>query len=203
MRARGLQIFFILLLLCAAVGAETKELTAGETYELVFEDVDGNEISTADGHVTIITVLTREKEEEAHAVADLVPDQYLGDPKYRYITLVNFQRKLFGPLQGLTRTIIRNRLNAEAKELKATYEAKNLTRDPRKDVYVIADFDGKAVTRLGLEVDSATLAVFIFNGEGKLVARWSEVPPDDSLPKALAASAPVSAANSTPAPAEE
>ena len=187
MIARSLQFFSILLLLASPVDGAASELAPGSTHRLVFHDVDGNDLSTTDGHVTIITVVTRQNEEKARAVADLVPDKYLGDAKYRYITLVNFQRKLFGPLQGLTRTIIRNRLDAEAKELKPKYEAKQLTRDPRHDVYVVADFKGDAVAQLGLEVELEEVAVFVFNGEGKLMARWSDVPPDDELPKAIAA----------------
>lgn len=184
---RSLQFFSMLLLLTSPVGAQASRLAPGSIHRLVFEDVDGNDLSTADGHVTIITVITRENDEKARAVADLVPDQYLGDEKYRYVTLVNFQRKLARPIQGLTRAIIRRRLDGEAKELKPEYEAKNLTRDPRRDIYVVADFDGGAVEQLGLPVNAAGVAVFVFNGEGKLIARWGDVPPGDALPKAIAA----------------
>ena len=158
----------------------------GTVYRLSFRDVDGEEHSTASGHVTIITVITRENEANANAVADLMPDYYFGDPKYRYITLVNFQRRLFGPVQGLTRAIIRQRLDAEAHKLKPKYEAKKINRDPREDTLVVADFNGEAVARLGLEPENARLAVFVFSGSGKLIACWNEVPPGDSLAKAIA-----------------
>ncbi|MEP6956170.1 MAG: hypothetical protein ABI883_05040, partial [Chthoniobacterales bacterium] len=105
---RSHQIIF-LALFCAAGFVAAASLQPGSVYELSFSDVDGNNLSTADGHVTIITVVTREQEEKAHAVADLVPERYIGDPKYRYVTLVNFQGKLAGPLQGVTRAVIRNR----------------------------------------------------------------------------------------------
>jgi hypothetical protein len=187
MSARGLQFLFGLLLLSAPAGGASSELEAGSVYQLTFEDVDGNELSTADGHVTIITVVTRNNEDKARAVADQVPDKYVGDPNYRYVTLVNFQRKLFGPLQGLTRTVIRNRLDAEAKELKSTYEEKHLTRDPRRDIHVIADFNGKPVEQLGLTSERDDIAVFVFDREGKLIARWEDVPPEGELPKAIAA----------------
>ena len=179
-------MFCVVLLCAAAPFAPGSELKTGNMAALTFEDVDGNELSTNDGHVTVITVVTRSNEDKARAVADQVPDRYLGDPKYRYVTLVNFQGKLPGPLQGITRGVIRGRLDGEAKEIKPQYEAKHLTRDPRKDMYVIADFDGKAVTQLGLSPESSEIEVFVFNGEGKLVHRWTDVPPGDSLGKAIA-----------------
>ena len=185
--ARSLQFFFIALLLALPSAIEAAALQPGETHRLTFRDVDGNDLSTADGHVTIIVVVTRRNEEQARQISKLVPEHCIGDPKYRYITLVNFQKGLVGPVQGITRAIIRNRLDAEAKALQPRYAAKNITRDPRRDVYVVADFDGAAVSRLGMTPESNDVAVFVFNGAGKLVQRWTGVPPADTLSKAVAA----------------
>ena len=170
-----------------SAGAATDQFTLGSTHRLIFRDVDGRDLSTGDGHVTILTVVTRADEDKARAVADLVPDRYVGDEKYHYVTLVNFERKLPSPFQGLTRAIIRNRLAAEAKELQPQYLAKKITRDPRRDLYVIADFDGSATSRLGLPVEASAMAVFVFNSKGELAARWNAVPPADALSKILAA----------------
>ena len=185
MIARSLQSFFLAFIFAGA--AVAAELQIGSVHQLIFRDVDGRDLSTSAGHVTIITVITRENEANARVVARLVPEHCVGDPKYRYITLVNFQGKLPRPVQGLTRAIIRSRLDAEAKALKPRYVRKNLIRDPRPDVYVIADFDGSAVKRLGLSPDSARLAVFVFDGKGTLIARWNEVPTEEALAKAITA----------------
>lgn len=187
MFARILQSFFIAFILAAASTLEGAELQIGTAHQLALRDVDGHDLSTSDGHVTIITVVTRENEANARAVALLVPERCIGDPKYRYITMVNFQGKLPAPIRGVTRAIIRNRLDAEARELKPRYVAKHLTRDPRGDVYVVADFDGTAVKRLGLSPEAAGLAVFVFDGKGKLVARWNEVPSEEALGSAITA----------------
>jgi len=187
MIARRLQFFSIAFLLGFAVAGRSDQLRPGSIHRLVFQDVDGNTLSTADGHVTIITVTTRENEKEARGVAELVPDRCIGNPKYRYITLVNFEGKLPGPLHGLTRTIIRKRMDGEAQELKDDYAAKKLSRDPRRDIFVIADFDGQVSTQLGIAPGFSDVAVFVFSGQGKLVERWAGVPPGDSLPKAIAA----------------
>jgi hypothetical protein len=187
MIARSLQLFFLAIILAPHPLATAAELQVGAAHQLTFRDVDGRSLSTADGHVTVITVITRDQEEKARAVSKGVPERCVGDPKYRYITLVNFQGKLPGPVRGLTRRVIRGRLDAEAKELKPRYVAKQLTRDPRKDLYVVPDFDGSSAARLGLQSASATLAVFVFDGKGKLVARWNEVPTEAELGKAIAA----------------
>ncbi|MEO5721223.1 MAG: hypothetical protein ABIR71_07120 [Chthoniobacterales bacterium] len=179
-------VFLLILFAAGPLGAVADQLTPGSTHRLTFRDVDAKEVSTADGRVTILTVVTRDNGDTSRVVADLVPDRYVGDEKYRYVTLVNFQRKLAGAFQGLTRAIIRNRLAAEAKELKPQYLAKKITRDPRNDLHVIADFDGGAVEKLGLSLDANGITVFVFNGAGKLIAVWNDVPPGNSLPKALA-----------------
>jgi hypothetical protein len=187
MTRRGLQIFSAALLVGSFAFGQAAALQPGHSYRFALRDVDGNDLSTADGHVTIITVITRQNEPEAHAVADLVPDRYVGDAKCRYVTLVNFQRSLAGPFQGLTRAVIRSRLDGEAKQLKPHYDAKKITRDPRHDLYVVADFDGSAVAHLGLAPEANDVVVFVFNGSGKLVNRWTGVPPGNALPEAIAA----------------
>jgi hypothetical protein len=186
MIARSLQLFSIVLLLATSVRAQPAHLEQGRTYNFSLRDVDGNDLATADGHVTVIAVVTRDNEEQAHAIADAVPDRCIGNPKYRYITLVNFQRKLASPFQGITRAVIRNRLDAEATKLKPQYQAKKLTRDPRRDIFVVADFDGSAVSKLGIAPESNTIAAFVFDGRGKLIATWNGVPPHNALGDAIA-----------------
>ena len=186
MIGRVLQIFLAALLLAVAHGAPS-EIKSGNVYDISLHDVDGNDLSTTAGAVTIITVVTRDNEEKARAIAALVPERCIGDPRYRYITLVNFRGRIPRPLRGLTRAVIRSRLDAEAIELKPRFVANQSDRDPRKDIYVVADFDGAAVEKLGLAAVSEEIAVFVFNGRGRLVARWDDVPPGDALPKAIAA----------------
>jgi len=181
---RSLQYFFLAAIL-TAWPARANELSPGNVYPLTFPDVDRHQLSTADGHVTIITVLTRKDEEKAEQVGDRVPHIYLGDPKYRLITLVNFQRGIFPLLQGMINAVIRNRMDAEAKELQKIYTARHLTRNPRSDIFVVADFDGKPASQLGINSSSSEFAVFVFDGRGRLVRRWNDVPSADALTQAL------------------
>ena len=177
--------YFFLMATLAATTAQAAELRAGNNYPLTFTDVDRHQLPTADGHVTIITVLTRRDEEKAQAVGDRVPHQYYGDPKFRLITLVNFQQKIFPPFRGITSAIIRYRLDAEAKELQKVYTERKLKRNPRDDIFVVADFDGKAVSQLGIAPASSDFAVFVFDGHGRLVRRWSDVPSTEALAQAI------------------
>jgi hypothetical protein len=181
---RLLQYFFLVATL-TATPAWGQELRPGNVYSLTFTDVDRHQLSTADGHVTIITVLTRKDEEKAEQVGERVPHVYLGDPRYRLITLVNFQRSIFPLFQGMINAIIRNRMDAEAKNLQKTYTARHLTRNPRSDIFVVADYDGKAVSELGINTSSSEFAVFVFDAQGRLVRRWNDAPSAEALAQAL------------------
>ena len=181
---RPLQYFFLAALLLASP-ARGAELHPGNVYQLTFIDVDRQHLSTSDGHGTIITVLTRKDEQKAEQVGERVPHVYLGDPKYRLITLVNFQRGVFPLFQGMINALIRNRMDAEAKDLQKTYAEKHLTRNPRSDIFVVADFDGKAVSQLGIAPTSSEFAVFVFDGRGRLVRRWNDVPSAEALAQAM------------------
>jgi hypothetical protein len=182
---RPLQYFFLAALVAAIPAARAIELRLGNAYPLTFTDVDQHQLSTSDGHVTIITVVTRKDEQKAQAVGDRIPHLYLGDPKYRLITVVNFQQKIFPPFRGITSAIIRHRLDAEAKELQKIYSAKHLNRNPRYDTFVVADFDGKVVSQLGIAPTSTEFAAFAFDGRGRLVRRWNDAPSAEALTAAL------------------
>lgn len=181
---RPLQYFFLAALVAAAP-ANAVELRPGSVYRLSFTDVDRQQLSTSDGHVTVITVVTRKDEAKAQAVGDRIAPVYMGNPKYRLINLVNFQQKIFPPFRGMISAIIRYRLDAEAKKLQKIYSEKRLSRDPRQDIIVVADFDGKAVSQLGIAPASGEFAVFVFDGRGRLVRRWNDVPSEAALTEAI------------------
>ena len=76
-------------------------------------------------------------------------------------------------------------MDAAAKDLQKNYTARHLTRNPRSDIFVVADFDGKAVTQLGMEPTGSEFAVFVFDGRGRLVRRWNDVPSAEALAAAV------------------
>jgi hypothetical protein len=181
---RGPQYLFLMVAL-AATTTQAAELRAGNTYPLTFTDVDRHQFSTADGHVTIISVVNRRDEAKAQSVGDRVSQLSLGDPKIRLITLVNFQQNIIPLLRGMVSAVIRHRLDAEAKEIQKTYVARHINRNARDDIFVVADFDGKPVSQLGINPISPEFDVFIFDGRGRLVRRWSDVPSQEALAQAI------------------
>lgn len=181
---RLLQCFFVAALVLPVVG-QANSLDPEQSYQFAFTDVDGNQLSLHDGHVTLVTVIVKQDHGKADTVGDRVPEKYLGDPHYRLITVVNFQKSVSPFLQGVTSAIMRHRLDLEAARIQARYSAKQSERDPRSDLFAVADFDGKAISKLGMQPDSDEFAVFLFNGEGKLVRHWHEIPPADELSAAL------------------
>ena len=178
------QCFFLIAMLAVAT-AQAVELRMGNNYPLTFTDVDRRQLSTADGHVTIITVVNRRDEAKAQTVGDRVSKLIFGDPRFRLVTLVNFQQNILFPLRGMVSAVIRHRLDVEAKEIQKSYAERHVNRNARDDVYVVADFDGKAVSQLGINPISSEFAVFIFDGHGRLVRRWNDVPSAESLAQAL------------------
>jgi hypothetical protein len=178
------QYFFLMTALAAAT-VQAAELRVGNTYPLTFVDVDRHQFSTADGHVTIISVVNRRDEAKAESVGDRVTQLTFGDPKVRLTTLVNFQQNIIPPLRGMVSAVIRHRLDAEAKEVQKMYATRHINRNARDDIFVVADFDGKAVTQLGINPISPEFAVFIFDGRGRLVRRWSDVPSQEALAQAI------------------
>jgi hypothetical protein len=181
---RAPQYLFLMAAL-SATAAQGAELRAGNTYSLPFTDVDRHQFSTADGHVTIISVVTRKDETKAQTVGDRVSQLSLGDPKIRLITLVNFQQNIIFPLRGMVSAVIRHRLDVEAKEVQNSYFQRHINRNARDDIFVVADFDGKAVSQLGINPISSEFAVFVFDGRGRLVRRWSDVPSTEALAQAI------------------
>jgi hypothetical protein len=177
--------YLFLMATLAATTAQAAELRAGNTYPLTFTDVDRHQFSTADGHVTIISVVTRKDEAKAQSVGDRVSQISFGDPKIRLITLVNFQQNIIFPLRGMVSAVIRHRLDTEAKEVQKSYAERHINRNARDDIFVVADFDGKAVSQLGINPVSSEFAVFVFDGRGHLVRRWSDVPSQEALAQAI------------------
>lgn len=177
--------YFFLLAIFAAATADAIELRPGNTYALSLTDVDRHQLSTADGHVTVISVVNRRDEAKAQTVGDRVSQLTSGDPKVRLITLVNFQQNILPPLRGMVSAVIRHRLDLEAKDVQKSYAERHINRNARDDIFVVADFDGKAVTQLGINPISSEFAIFLFDARGRLVRRWNDVPSAEALAQAL------------------
>ncbi|HEY4273508.1 MAG TPA: hypothetical protein VGM65_16030 [Candidatus Udaeobacter sp.] len=160
-------------------------LSTGTTYSINFVDIDGNNLSTSDGHVTIVVLTTTADREKARAVGDHVPDYCLGNPKYRMITIVHFTGRHTVIGRRIATTFIRHRVRESAKRLQARYDSQKLSRDAKGDIFVVTDFDGTAASQLGETAGAADFSVFVFGPTGELLKQWPEVPSAEQLASAL------------------
>jgi hypothetical protein len=183
---RALQIFLSLAtaLLLPAIPARGA-LSTGKTHSISFVDIDGNKISTADGHVTIVVLTTSADREQARTVGDHVPDFCLGNPAYRMITVIHFTGRHLAIGRRLATAFIRRRVREEAKRLQARYDALKISRDAKSDIFVVTDFDGTLASQLGQSAGATDFCVFVFGQTGELLAQWHSVPSADELAAAV------------------
>jgi len=151
-------------------------LSNGQRYRVNFVDVDGNVLSTADGHVTVLVVTTPVDSEKARAVGDRVPDYCLGNPSYRMITILDFTRRHTQIVRKIATLLVRHRLDEEAKRLQARYDEKKIARDARGDIFTVTDFDGTVSSQLSGQSPVANFRVFVFARNGELLQQWDDVP---------------------------
>jgi hypothetical protein len=183
---RALEIFFSLAtaLLLPAMPARGA-LSTGNTYSISFVDLDGNKLSTADGHVTIVVLTTSADREQARTVGDHVPVFCLGNPDYRMITVVHFTHSHMAIGRGVATAFIRHRMHQEAIRLQARYDAQKIVRDAKSDIFVVTDFDGTIASQLGESAGATDFCVFVFGRTGELLAQWHSVPTTDELAAAV------------------
>ena len=183
---RALQIFlFAAIALWFPTAPLRGALSIGSTYSLTFVDIDGNKLSTADGHVTVLVLATTTDWGKPRAVGERVPDHCLGNPDYRMITIIRFVRKHGAIVSAVARGVVRRRVNEEATRLQSRYNAKNIARNARSDIFVVTDFDGTASSQLDGGAEGAGFRVLVFGRDGKLLAQWTDVPSAKQLAEVL------------------
>ena len=183
---RALQFFFVAVIAPLLPATLVRgALSTGAIYSLSFVDINGNKLSTADGHVTVLVLATKSDWEKAHEVGDRIPDSCLGNPNYRMITIVRFTRKHGVIVRNVATAFIRHRVEKAAKRLQTRYDAQKIEHDARSDIFVVTDFDGSASAQLEEPAEAAEFRVLVFARDGKLLARWSDVPSAKQLAEML------------------
>lgn len=159
----------------------SRALLKGQRSRINFVDVDGNSLSTADGHVTVLVLTTPEDREKARSVGDRVPDYCLGNPNYRMITILNFTGRRTQIGRNIVTMLVRHHLDEEAKRLQARYDEKKTARDARTDIFTVTDFDGTVSSQLSGDSPAASFGVFVFGRNGELLQHWDDVPSTQEL----------------------
>jgi len=183
---RALQFFFVAAIAPVLPATLVRgALSTGAIYSLSFVDINGDKLSTADGHVTVLVLATKSDWEKAHVVGDGIPDSCLGNPNYRMITIVRFTTKHGVIVRNVATAFIRHRMEEAAKRLQTRYDAQKIEHDARSDIFVVTDFDGSASAQLEEPAEAGEFRVLIFARDGKLLARWSDVPSARQLAEVL------------------
>ena len=159
--------------------------TIGENYRINLIDVDGNAFSTADGHITTVVLISKANIDKARSVGDRIPDVCLANPIYRMITVLAFETKHSSPMRAILKSIMRHRLDSEARRLQTRYDQLRISRDSRQDVFAVADFDGATAAQFDSKPNATLFQVFIFGKDGELLKKWNEVPTAEELSAAL------------------
>jgi len=183
---RALQFFFVaatapFITVTLLPGA----LSSGAIYSVNFVDIDGNKLSTADGHVTVLVLATTVDREKVRVVGDRVPDFCLGNPNYRMITIVRFTSRHTAIGRRIATALVKHRVNEEARRLQSRYDANKISRDARKDIFTVLDFDSSASSQLDDSARAASFRVLVFARDGKLLAQWTDVPSAKQLADVL------------------
>jgi len=151
-------------------------LSSGATYSLSFVDIDGNKLSTADGHVTVLVLATTSGWEKAREVGERVPDYCLGNPNYRMITIIRFIRKRGPIMRKIAMAVVKHRVTEAAKRLQSRYDTNKIMRDARQDIFTVTDFDGTVSSQLEAPAGATEFCVFVFGRDGELLVQWHDVP---------------------------
>ena len=175
----------MIILLSAPLWLIRAELTLGEKYRINLVDVDGHTFSIDDGHITTVVLTTQSNIDKAHAVGDRMPDFCLGNPTYRMITVLAFEGKHSKPVRMILTSLMRRRIDSEARRLQSRYDQLKIARNARNDIFAVADFDGTITTQLGAQPTRAPFHVFVFGRNGELLKQWDDVPAAEDLAAAL------------------
>ena len=177
------------ILVASAIGITSAPLLAeppiGRADRINFIDVDGNSFSTADGHITTLVLTTQAGVDKARVLGDRIPEFCLGNPTYRMITVVVFEKKHSKPTRMLMSSLMRRRLDSEGHRLQSRYDKLKISRNARLDVSAVADFDGAVATQLGFQPAAGLFHVFVFGRNGELIKQWDDVPGADELTASL------------------
>jgi hypothetical protein len=101
------------------------------------------------------------------------------------ITIIRFVSKHGAIVGTIAMTLVKRRVNQEARRLQIRYNANKIERDARSDIFAVADFDGTVSAQLDAETGGKEFRVLVFARDGKLLAQWTDVPSAKQLAAVL------------------
>jgi len=75
------------------------------------------------------------------------------------ITVLAFEGKHSKPVRMILTSLMRRRIDSEARRLQSRHDQLKIARNARNDVFAVADFDGTITTQLGAQPTRALFHV--------------------------------------------
>lgn len=180
MKVHLLQCFSAALLF--VTGAAARAETA---FTFNIRDVNGNTVSLANGHVTVVSIVNRGNQHDARVVADRVPRRYYGDERLQMIVVGTLQKKIPGLFHNFVLALFRRRVELEARRLQPIYQSRAVKRDPRGDIHLVPDFTGDEAARFDVPISDNRLRVYLLGRDGRVLADWRRIPESEEMAAAL------------------
>ena len=185
MKPSRAQIFFAVGIFVTTTITILAEPSVGQIYRISLTTIDGNSVSTTDGRITTVVLVSKANVDKAREIGDRIPDFCLGNPDYRMITVVTFESQHTRPVRAFLTSMMRRRVDSEAKRLQVRYDRLKIARNARPEVIAVPDFDGAIAKQLDAKPSATLFRAFIFGKNGELRKQWSDVPPAEELAAAL------------------
>jgi hypothetical protein len=96
-----------------------------------------------------------------------------------------FETKHGKPVRMVLTSLMRRRVDSEARQLQTRYDRLKITRSARQDVFAVPDFDGTMAKQFGSQPSATLFRVFVFGRNGELLKQWNDVPKVEELAAAL------------------
>jgi len=138
--------------------------------------IGGGSVSLANGVPTILTIIQHDNENAARKVGQYITDEQFATGEVTMITILNFQGNLQPSLEKITEAQIKMDLQKESARLGPIYRRLGVGHSPMKNLHVVTDFDGSVASSFKVDTAEDPAVVMIFDGKGRLVARFPGVP---------------------------
>src|SRR4029453_635435 len=172
-------------LVCILMMSSFAELAVAQRRSVTLTDINGHAFSTADGHITTLVVASKANVDKAHLVGERIPDFCLGNPRYRMITVIAFETNHTRPVRALMTSLMRRRVDSEAKQLQSRYDKLKIAQNAHENVIAVADFDGTISGQFDAKPSATLFHIFVFGKEGELIKQWSDLQSAEELAAAL------------------
>ena len=140
------------------------------------ETVTGRTVKVGQNAPVIVTVVQQSEADAARKVGQAITDEEFATGKVIPVTVINFQNKLAPSMRKISKAQIELDLKKAAARLAPTYRRIGVDHSPMENLHAVADFDGSVGKSLGVDSEANPVVVLVYDGEGRLRARFPGAP---------------------------